>query len=75
MILRDVHYQIIFKKRLKDEGRFDWSWSNGRGYVSSYVKAGIEVHGYRNNYQKAQEQFEKRVISVDVPLLSKPLFK
>ena len=27
------------------------------------IKAGIEVHGYRNNYKKAEEQFEKGYIS------------
>ena len=27
------------------------------------IKAGIEVHGYRNNVQKANEQFEKGYIS------------
>ena len=27
------------------------------------IKAGIEVHGYRNNVQKAEEQYEKGYIS------------
>jgi 6-phosphogluconate dehydrogenase len=27
------------------------------------IKAGIEVHGYRNNYKKAEEQYEKGYIS------------
>ena len=46
----------------------------GEGMSRRMLKAGIEVHGYRNNYKKAEEQFEKG-ISVDVPLLWKALFK
>ena len=46
----------------------------GEGMSRRMIKAGIEVHGYRNNYKKAEEQFEKGYI-VDVPLLWKLLFK
>ena len=46
----------------------------GEGMSRRMVKAGIEVHGYRKNHKKAEEQYE-RVISVDIPLLSKALFK
>ena len=35
----------------------------GEGMSRRMLKAGIEVHGYRNNYAKAQEQFEKGYIS------------
>ena len=35
----------------------------GEGMSRRMIKAGIEVHGYRNNYAKAQEQFEKGYIS------------
>ena len=34
----------------------------GEGMSRRMIKAGIEVHGYRNNYAKAQEQFEKGYI-------------
>ena len=35
----------------------------GEGMSRRMVKAGIEVHGYRNNYKKAEEQYEKGYIS------------
>ena len=35
----------------------------GEGMSRRMLKAGIEVHGYRNNYKKAEEQFEKGYIS------------
>jgi 6-phosphogluconate dehydrogenase len=35
----------------------------GEGMSRRMINAGIEVHGYRNNYQKAEEQFEKGYIS------------
>jgi len=35
----------------------------GEGMSRRMLKAGIEVHGYRNNYKKAEEQYEKGYIS------------
>ena len=35
----------------------------GEGLSRRMSKKGIEVHGYRNNYTKAQEQYEKGYIS------------
>ena len=35
----------------------------GEGMSRRLIKAGHEVHGYRNNYTKAQEQYEKGYIS------------
>ena len=35
----------------------------GEGMSRRMIKAGIEVHGYRNNYKKSEEQFEKGYIS------------
>ena len=35
----------------------------GEGMSRRMLKAGIEVYGYRNNYKKAEEQFEKGYIS------------
>ena len=35
----------------------------GEGMSRRMIKAGHEVHGYRNNYKKAEEQFEKGYIS------------
>ena len=35
----------------------------GEGMSRRMIKAGIEVHGYRNNIQKANEQYEKGYIS------------
>jgi len=35
----------------------------GEGMSRRMLAAGIEVHGYRNNYSKAQEQFEKGYLS------------
>ena len=35
----------------------------GEGMSRRMINAGIEVHGYRNNYAKAEEQFEKGYIS------------
>ena len=35
----------------------------GEGMSRRLIKAGHEVHGFRNNYEKAQEQFEKGYIS------------
>ena len=35
----------------------------GEGMYRRMIKAGIEVHGYRNNVQKAEEQYEKGYIS------------
>ena len=31
----------------------------GEGMSRRMIKAGSEVHGYRNNVQKAEEQYEK----------------
>ena len=35
----------------------------GEGMSRRLIAAGHEVHGYRNNYKKAEEQFEKGYIS------------
>ena len=35
----------------------------GEGMSRRMIKSGIEVHGYRNNIQKANEQYEKGYIS------------
>jgi len=35
----------------------------GEGMSRRMINEGIEVHGYRNNYKKAEEQFEKGYIS------------
>ena len=35
----------------------------GEGMSRRMIKQGIEVHGYRNNYTKAREQYEKGYIS------------
>ena len=35
----------------------------GEGMSRRMIKAGIEVHGYRNNVKKAEEQYEKGYIS------------
>ena len=35
----------------------------GEGMSRRLIKAGHEVHGYRNNYKKAEEQYEKGYIS------------
>ena len=35
----------------------------GEGMSRRLIKNGHEVHGYRNNYKKAEEQFEKGYIS------------
>ena len=35
----------------------------GEGMSRRLIKAGHEVHGYRNNYKKSEEQFEKGYIS------------
>ena len=35
----------------------------GEGMARRMMYAGIDVHGYRNNYKKAEEQFEKGYIS------------
>ena len=47
----------------------------GEGMSRRMMKQGIEVHGYRNNYEKGRRNNMKRVMSVDVPLLWKILFK
>ena len=47
----------------------------GEGMSRRLIAAGHEVHGYRNNYEKSLVNNMKRVISVDVPLLWKALFK
>ena len=46
----------------------------GEGMSRRLIAAGHEVHGYRNNYKKQKNNL-RRVISVDVPLLWKALFK
>ncbi len=46
----------------------------GEGMSRRLITAGHEVHGYRNNYKNLKSNM-KRVISVDVPLLWKLLFK
>ena len=46
----------------------------GEGMSRRMLKAGIEVWGYRRNYEKSKNNL-KRVILVDVPLLWKALFK
>ena len=43
----------------------------GEGMSRRMIKAGIEVHGYRNNVKKLRNNM-KRVISVDIPLSGKP---
>ena len=35
----------------------------GEGMSRRMIKAGIEVHGYRNNSKKSEEQYEKGYIS------------
>ena len=41
----------------------------GEGMSRRMIKAGIEVHGYRNNVKKSfEEQYEKGYI-MDIPLL------
>ena len=35
----------------------------GEGMSRRLIKAGHEVHGFRNNVQKAEEQYEKGYIS------------
>ena len=35
----------------------------GEGMSRRLIAAGHEVHGYRNNYKKAEEQYEKGYIS------------
>ena len=35
----------------------------GEGMSRRMIKAGIEVHGYRNNVKKAEEQYEEGYIS------------
>ena len=47
----------------------------GEGMSRRLIKAGHEVHGYRNNVQKGLKSNMRRVISVDIPLLWKALFK
>ena len=44
----------------------------GEGMSRRMIKAGIEVHGYRNNVQKANEQYEKGYISGYTTSLEKP---
>ena len=44
----------------------------GEGMSRRMIKAGIEVHGYRNNVKKLLHNM-RRVISVDLPLLWKSL--
>ena len=38
--LKGVHSQSIFKKRSKDESRFNWTRKDGRRYVPSYDEGG-----------------------------------
>ena len=47
----------------------------GEGMSRRLIAAGHEVHGYRNNVKKVSKNNMKRVISVDIPLLWKALFK
>ena len=46
----------------------------GEGMSRRMMKQGIEVWGYRRNYEKAKKRL-KRVMSVELPLLWKALFK
>ena len=41
----------------------------GEGMSRRMLKAGIEVWGYRRNYEKANQQFEKGYISGCTPSL------
>ena len=43
--------------------------------MSRLIAAGHEVHGYRNNVKKAEEQYEKGYISGYTTSLEAPLFK
>ena len=47
----------------------------GEGMSRRLIAAGHEVHGYRNNYAKSQEQFEKRLYQWMYHFFGKPLFK
>ena len=46
----------------------------GEGMSRRMMKAGIEVWGYRRNYAKLKKRL-KRVMSVELPLIWKALFK
>ena len=47
----------------------------GEGMSRRMMKAGIETWGYRRNYEKASRRRMKQVMSVELPLLWKALFK
>ena len=47
----------------------------GEGMSRRMMKAGIEVWGYRRNYEKAQAKRIKQVMLVELPLIWKALFK
>ena len=47
----------------------------GEGMSRRMMKAGIEVWGYRRNYAKGFKKRMKQVMSVELPLLWKALFK
>ena len=46
----------------------------GEGMSRRMMKQGIEVWGYRRNYEKLKKRL-KRVMLVELPLLWKALFK
>ena len=37
----------------------------GEGMSRRLIAAGHEVHGFRNNYAKAEEQFEKKMLELE----------
>ena len=47
----------------------------GEGMSRRMMKAGIEVWGYRRNYEKSFKKRMKQVMLVELPLLWKALFK
>ena len=44
----------------------------GEGMSRRMIKAGIEVHGYRNNHEKAAAQYEAGYLSGFTTSLEKP---
>ena len=40
----------------------------GEGMSRRLIAAGHEVHGYRNNYKKAEEQFENLLTLIELEL-------
>ena len=52
-----------FLGELIDESWYYWLGRMGEGMSRRMLKNDIEVYGYRNNHQKANEQYEKGYIS------------